>query len=319
MKSSNQGSSSGQTTYVPQINPFQIAENAAGSGVYQVGAGATGNAITGGQSLFNQSLPGVTYAGQNVAGYGSQMQNVLGTGGEQNFNVGSQGLQNLFSPDYEQRQINASMIPAQQQYMQNMANQNAGFGGAGQLGSARAALAANQLAMTNQQNQQMAAANTANQVAQQRAAAANQLMSGGQQALTGGLQGAQAGLAASQVPMQMWQQYAPVISQLMQGAKGNFAGTGGYTQTNNAGNTSGGINILPGLSDVTAKENIEFVGFKGEHRLYDFNYRGKPERYRGVMAQEVQSYMPEAVIVGEDGLLRVKYDMLGFDMIELGK
>lgn len=319
MGQGSQGSSSGQTTYVPQINPYQIAENAAGSGVFQAGAGAVGNAITGGQDLFNKSMPGVTYAGQNVAGYGSQMQNVLGTGGEQNFNIGSKGLQSLFSPEYEQQQINASLIPAQQQYQQNLANQSAGFGGAGQLGSARSALAGNQLALTNQQNQQMAAANTANQVAQQRAAAAQNLMSGGQQALTGGLQGAQAGLAASQVPMQMWQQYAPVISQLMQGAKGNFSGTGGYTQTNNAGNASGSVNILPGLSDVHAKENIEFVGFNGQHRIYDFNYRGKPERYRGVMAQEVRRYMPEAVIVGEDGLLRVKYDMLGFDMIELGK
>jgi hypothetical protein len=319
MGQANQGSSSGQTTYVPQVNPFQIAENAAGGQAYQAGAGATGNAITGGESIFNQSLPGVNYQAQAVAGYGNQLADVLGTGGEQNFNVGSQGLQNLFNPAYEQQQLAASQIPAQQQYMQNVANQNAGFGGAGQLGSARQALAGTQLAQTAQQNQQMAAAQMANQIAQQRASAAGQLMQGGQSALTQGLAGKQAGLAASQVPTQMWNQYAPVQSALAQGLKGNFSGTGGYTTTTNGGTSSGGVNILPGLSDVRAKENIEFVGTKSGHKLYDFNYRGHPERYRGVMAQDVQTYMPQAVTVSPEGYLVVDYDLLGIKMTELGK
>lgn len=318
---SGSGSSSGQTSYVPQINPYQIGENAAGAGGYNAYGSAAGNAISGGESLFNQSLPGVNYAAQNVAGYGQQMQNVLGTGGEQNFNVGSQGLQNLFSPDYEQKQLAASQIPAQQQYMQNAANQNAQFGGAGQLGSARAALAGNQLAMTNQQNQQMAAANVANQVAQQRASAANSLMTGGQSALQGGLAGGQAGLAASQVPMQLANQYQQYLNSFAPNLRGNFSGTGGYTTTTQGGTgtSSGGVNILPGLSDVHAKEKIEFVGTQGDYRIYDFNYRGHPERYRGVMAQEVQRQKPEAVSVNADGYLTVDYSQLGFDMIKLGQ
>jgi hypothetical protein len=318
---SGSGSSSGQTSYVPQVNPYQIQQNAVSGAGYGAYGSAAGNAISGGESLFNQSLPGATYAAQNVAGYGSQMQNVLGTGGEQNFNVGSQGLQNLFSPDYEQKQIAASQIPGQLQYQQNLASQQAGFGGAGQLGSARQALAGTQLAQTNALQQQKAAADMQNQIAQNRMSAANSLMSGGQSALQGGLAGAQAGQAASMVPMQMAQQYAQYLNSFAPNLQGNFSGTGGYTTTTQGGTgtSSGGVNILPGLSDINAKENIEFVGTKGQHKLYDFNYRGHPERYRGVMAQDVQKYMPQAVTVSPEGYLVVDYDLLGVQMIELGK
>jgi hypothetical protein len=316
---SSQGSTGGTTYYAPQINPYQIAENQAGSPAYGAYAGAAGNAITGGEALFNQTLPGVNYAAQNVAGYGQQAQNVLGTGGEQAFNTGMQGLSSLFSPDYEQKQMAASQIPAQQQYLQNLAGQQAGFGGAGQMGSARAALAGQQLALTTQQQQQQAAAGMANQIAQQRASAANQLMSGGQQALQGGLAAGQAGLAASQTPMQMAQQYANYLNAFPSNLRGNFSGTGGYTQVQTGSESKGGVNILPGLSDLRAKENIEFAGYHGKHKLYDFNYKGHPERYRGVMAQDVKTICPEAVTVSESGYLVVDYSQLGFDMIELGK
>lgn len=319
MANSQQGSTGGTTYYAPQINPYQIAENQAGSPAYNAYGSAAGNAIAGGEGYLNQNLPGVQYAAQNVAGYGNQMQNVLGTGGEQNFNVGSQGLQSLFNPQYEQQQLSASQIPAQQQYMQNLANQQAGFGGAGQLGSARQALAGQQLALTTQQNQQMAAANMANQIAQQRASAGTQLMQGGQNALQGGLAAGQAGLTAAQQPMSYLNQYAQYLNSFPSGLRGQFSGTGGYTQTQTGSTSSGGVNVLPGLSDITAKENIEFVGMNGKHRLYDFNYRGHPERYRGVMAQEVRTYCPEAVTVNKDGYLTVDYELLGINMIELGK
>lgn len=319
MANASQGSSSGQTTYVPQVNPYQIAQNANSGAGYNAYTQGAGNAIAGGQDLFNSSLPGVNYAAQNVAGYGAQAQNVLGTGGEQNFNAGSHGLQSLFSPDYEQQQLAASQIPAQQQYQQNLANQQAGFGGAGQLGSARAALAGSQMATTNQQNQQVAAANVANQIAQQRASAANQLMTGGQSALQGGLAAGQAGMAASQVPLQYANQYANYLNSFAPNLQGNFSGTNGYTTTQNGGNSSGGVNILPSLSDIMAKENIVFVDNQGRHKIYDFSYKGDTKRYRGVMAQDVQKYQPDAVIMGSDGYLRVDYSKLGLQMIELGK
>jgi hypothetical protein len=316
---SQQGSSSGTTYYVPQVNPYQIAENQAGAAGYGNYAGAAGRAIGGGEALFNQSMPGVNYAAQGVAGYGSQMADTLGTGGQQAFETGTAGLSKLFSPEYAQEQMNAATIAPQLQYQQNLAGQQAQFGGAGNLGSARQAIAGTALAQQNQMQQQAARAQMANQIEQNRMQAGQALMGGGQSALAQGLTGTQAGLAASQIPMQLAGQYANYLNQFAPNLRGNFSGTGGYTQVQQGGTGSGGVNILPGLSDVAAKENIEFVGYRGEHKIYDFNYKGHPERYRGVMAQDVQRIRPEAVTVGPDGLLIVDYDQLGFGMIELGQ
>jgi hypothetical protein len=45
--------------------------------------------------------------------------------------------------------------------------------------------------------------------------------------------------------------------------------------------------------------------------FYRFVYSGGSKTYVGVMAQEVQSVMPDAVMRGRDGYLRVDYDRLG--------
>ena len=76
------------------------------------------------------------------------------------------------------------MVPAQQQYMANLAGQRAQFGGAGQLGSARQALADTALAGQTQAAQMAAAAQVSRDIAQQRAQAGSTLASLGQ----GGLQ-----------------------------------------------------------------------------------------------------------------------------------
>ena len=70
------------------------------------------------------------------------------------------------------------------------------------------------------------------------------------------------------------------------------------------------------FSDVRLKENITPAGEKNGFNLYDFNYIGEPERYRGVMAQEVAETMPEAVTIN-DGYLMVDYSLLGFDMVRI--
>jgi hypothetical protein len=45
--------------------------------------------------------------------------------------------------------------------------------------------------------------------------------------------------------------------------------------------------------------------------IYRFVYNGGGPAYVGVMAQEVQTVMPDAVLRGCDGYLRVRYDKLG--------
>jgi hypothetical protein len=44
---------------------------------------------------------------------------------------------------------------------------------------------------------------------------------------------------------------------------------------------------------------------------YRFVYNGDSKAYVGVMAQEVQAVMPDAVVRGRDGYLSVLYDKLG--------
>jgi hypothetical protein len=45
--------------------------------------------------------------------------------------------------------------------------------------------------------------------------------------------------------------------------------------------------------------------------FYRFAYNGSNQIYVGVLAQEVQDVMPEAVVRGQDGYVRVHYDKLG--------
>lgn len=71
------------------------------------------------------------------------------------------------------------------------------------------------------------------------------------------------------------------------------------------------------FSDVRIKKNVEMVGEDNGHKFYEFEYKdglGLPEgRFRGVMAQDVEKYRPEAIIE-VDGIKAVNYDMLGLRM-----
>lgn len=62
-------------------------------------------------------------------------------------------------------------------------------------------------------------------------------------------------------------------------------------------------------SDRRLKENIKAVGkLNNGLTVYCFNYKGSNISQIGLIAQEVQEVNPEAVIEGEDGFLRVRYD-----------
>lgn len=49
--------------------------------------------------------------------------------------------------------------------------------------------------------------------------------------------------------------------------------------------------------------------------FYRFSYNGSDKAYVGVMAQEVQTVRPDAVVRGNDGYLRVFYDRLGLEFM----
>lgn len=149
------------------------------------------------QTGYNQALPGMMKAAQGGAGYAGQVGQTLGETGESAARTGIAGLESFFAPGFGQEQFAAAMAPIQSQYQQNLANQGATFGGAGQMGSARQALAQGQLAGSSQAAQMQAAANVMNQINQQRLQAGSQLGQLGQGYLQTGLgaKGTQLGFA----------------------------------------------------------------------------------------------------------------------------
>jgi len=73
-------------------------------------------------------------------------------------------------------------------------------------------------------------------------------------------------------------------------------------------------------SDIRLKQNIKRVGTDERTQLpiYEFEYKATPgERFRGVMAHEVEVNFPEAVITRADGYKAVFYERLGMQMVEV--
>ena len=68
-------------------------------------------------------------------------------------------------------------------------------------------------------------------------------------------------------------------------------------------------------SDIRLKHDVVLIGHLDNGLgFYRFAYNGSEKAYVGVLAQEVQSVEPDAVVVGRDGYLRVFYDKLGLKL-----
>jgi len=243
------GKSGGTQVTTPELTPEQRQQIAAQNQFFTETIAPTyQQAVKGATDLYKQGSPGVTNAAQNLAGTAYQAQNTLGETGESALRTGITGLQSLFDPGYEQQQLNAALQPAQMQYQQNLAGLNAGFGGAGQLGSARNALAQTALAGQTQSSQQAAAAKILSDIAGQRLQAGSTLSQLGQGGIGQALGAAGQGVSASMTPQQLYNQYASVIFGTPAASYNpDFRGTQGST-VNTTGYNAGvkfGIN-LPG-------------------------------------------------------------------------
>lgn len=70
-------------------------------------------------------------------------------------------------------------------------------------------------------------------------------------------------------------------------------------------------------SDIRLKENIELVGKSPLGiNIYEFDYKNKNGRYRGVMADELDTGNG-AVLIGTDGYLRVDYSKVDVDFEQI--
>lgn len=204
------------------------------------------SAVKGATDIYNWGSPGVLNAAQNQAGVARQVQQSLGETGESALRTGIAGLQNLFDPNYEANQIQAALAPAQAQYMQNVANQGAMFGGAGQMGSARQALADRQLAGATQAAQMQTAAQVQRDIAGQRAGVGQFLAGQGAGNLGQALGAAGNAVSAAMTPQQLYNQYASVIFGTPSASYNpDFRGTQGGTTTGYKAGLDFGIK-LPG-------------------------------------------------------------------------
>jgi hypothetical protein len=190
------------------------------------------NATTGATDIWNRYAPGVTSAAQNQAGIAQQVQDVTGSTGASALRTGISGLENLFNPDYERVQIESALAPAQAQYAQNLELQQRGFGGSGNMGSARQALADRALAGQTQGAQMQTAANIQQQIAGQRLSAASELAQLGQGGLGQALGAAGAGVSAAKTPQDLYSQYASILYGTPQNTyTPDFRGTQGSNTT----------------------------------------------------------------------------------------
>lgn len=206
------GKSGGSSTAQTELTPEQRAQIAAQTNFFTgTIAPAYQQAVGGAQDVYKNIAPGVGAASQNLQGTAAQAQTVLGGTGESALRSGISGLQSLFNPNYEQQQINAALAPAQSQFQSNLAQLQAGFGGAGNLGSARQAIAERALAGQTQAQQAQTAAQVSNAIAAQRLSAAQNLASLGQSGIGQALGAAGQGVTAAMTPQQLYNQYASVI------------------------------------------------------------------------------------------------------------
>ncbi len=90
-------------------------------------------------------------------------------------------------------------------------------------------------------------------------------------------------------------------------------GGGGAAMRGGGGGFGGGGRGGGGRrSDIALKHDIVLLGHLANGLgYYRFSYLGSRKAYVGVMAQEVEEVMPEAVTRGSDGYLRVYYEKLG--------
>ena len=271
------GSSSGSSTAV--ISPEQTKQNQLTNQLLESYIPVLNKTLSGATDTYNQVAPGVQTGSQNVINDANALQlsannaanNALGTsdqwskfatglgagssagatnaanaltsGGASTAAFGANSLAGLFSPQYEQQQVQASLEPAMEAAREASGGQTAMYGGAGGAGSSREALANQNLNSLNTQRLGTIAATTQGNIENQRLGAASTLFNTGIGAVnqggnilgglantavgvgntanvTGalgntlgntGLNAATTGLTASTAPMSLFNQYASTV------------------------------------------------------------------------------------------------------------
>lgn len=192
------------------------------------------------KEAYGLSAPESTAAAQQASQVASGTGALQGLAGAEAYGTGLQGMSSLFGPQYEQNQIQAALQAGRESARESQMSQNAMYGGAGGLGSARMALADQNLASLNAQRQATAAAGAQAQVQQNKLAASQGLTQAGQAGLQAANQAAAARIGYAQTPQDVLAKYASVVFGIPQASTTpNFAGT----QSSSTSGKGSGIKI----------------------------------------------------------------------------
>ena len=311
--SAGKGSSSGnqQAVLTPEQRQALAAQTQFLTGTampaYQNTIGLAGQA-------YGQAAPASDVAANQASQVAAGTGALQGAAGAQAYGTGLQGMASLFGPQYQQNQIQAALQSGREATRESLGQQNAMYGAAGGLGSARQALADTNLASLNAQRQATAAAGAQAQVQQNQLQAAQGLTQAGQTGLQAANQAAAARIGYAQTPQDVLAKYASVVFGIPQaGTTPNFSGTQGSTGQSTSKGSGAGIT----LSDIRTKQDIRKIGVL-DNGLNIYQYYYKPE-FRdecghglqiGVMAQEVEKFKPEAICHLSNGLKAVDYSMV---------
>lgn len=224
------GGGSGSSTTTPTLTPEQTdllkAQTQAFTGTflpaYQKAIGGAQDVYSGSQSYLNQgALQGFNQAQNTSQQLNQPSLNAFGTS--------STTLANIISPDYIKNQIAGNVQPILEQNREANNSLFAQYGGLGQLGSSRAALAESSLGGLNQARLNAAATGAIANITGQQIGAAGTLGQMGFQGL-GTAQGAnQAAVQFANAPTDLYSKYASILYGTPQSATPNFAGTQGST------------------------------------------------------------------------------------------
>jgi len=188
------------------------------------------NTIAGGKDVYSKAAGNVAGAAQTASDVAAGTGALQAGTGAASLLGGTAGLASLFGPQYEQQQVDAALQAGRETSREALAGQNAMYGGAGGLGSARHALADSNLASLNEQRQATAAAAARAGVQANKAAASGALINAGQSSLNAANQTAAARIGYAGAPQDAYAKYASIIYGTPQASTTpNFSGTQGST------------------------------------------------------------------------------------------
>jgi len=95
-------------------------------------------------------------------------------------------------------------------------------------------------------------------------------------------------------------------------------GLGGQAAAGFLGSQAGSAALAGLFSDARLKDNIKPAGYENGFPIYEFNYKAVPDKkYIGVIAQDIEKIIPEAVFETPEGFKKVNYEMIGVKMREV--